>query len=44
MILFGEMWTLGISIRIVVECLMGYTGRNIEDSGVEGDLNCKEQT
>ena len=36
---------MSLRIRKAVECfklgLMGYTSRNMKDSGAEGDLNCK---
>ena len=43
--LFGEMWIWEFWIWKVVECykwgLIGHPNRNMEDIGVEGDLNCR---
>ena len=42
MLLFEGIWNIGLWIRKVVECfkccLMGHTGKSMEDSGAEWDL------
>jgi hypothetical protein len=44
MILFGEIWTLGLLIWNTIEPFkLGLTyhpSKSVEDSGVEDDLNC----
>ena len=41
--MFGEIWTLILWVRKVVECfkncLMGNTSRSMEDSGADNNLN-----
>ena len=41
----GGIWTLGVWVRKAVACfklgLMGHCSRRVEDSGAEGDLNCR---
>ena len=48
MILFEGMWIWGIRIRKAVECLKWdlrtHSGRNMEDSCTEDDLNCSGLT